>query len=157
MLEIWKDVEGYDGRYMISQLGRVKSLIGSSKILKLSKDRTGYLRVGISKNGVQRKPQLHQLLAVAFLGHEVSGHKLIVDHINNNRLDNRLCNLQVITHRENLTKDRLGRSSKYAGVSWNNSLKKWKAVISINNKSKYLGVFTSEKKAGEAYQMALLE
>ena len=45
-------------------------------------------------------------------------HKLVVDHINNDPLDNRLENLQLISHRYNLSKDKKGGSSKFTGVSW---------------------------------------
>jgi len=94
---------------------------------------------------------IHKLLAVAFLGHIPSGHDIVVDHINNNPLDNKISNLQLITQRENLTKDRRGRRSKYAGVNWDRKQKKWKARITINGKCKNNGVLIDEDHIGEAY------
>lgn len=72
-MEIWKDIEGYEGLYQISNMGRIKSLgNGSSnnskeKILKSSKDRGGYLRVDLYKNGKGKALTIHRLVAIAFL------------------------------------------------------------------------------------------
>jgi hypothetical protein len=96
------------------------------------------------------------LVAMAFLNHKPCGHKLVVDHIDNNPLNDRLYNLQVITHRQNCSKDKKG-TSKYTGVTWEKRINKWKAHIRINSKLKYLGYFTDELKAANAYKKALEE
>jgi len=72
-------------------------------------------------------------------------------------LNNRLDNLQLITHRENISKDRFRHnySSKYVGVYWDKSRNKWMARIGINKKMKFLGRFTSELEANSAYKTAL--
>ena len=107
------------------------------------------------KNKKPHKKIVSQLIAIAFLNHKPCGNKMVVDHIDTNKLNNKLYNLQVITNRENTSKDRKNGSSKYLGVSWNKSNKNWSATILINGKPKYLGSFTNEKEASQAYQNEL--
>ena len=163
-MEIWKEIKGYED-YEISNLGRVKSLArivttarGSrtyeEKILKLSFDGKRYLNVKIYKNNKSKTIKVHQLVAITFLNHTPDGHKLIVDHVDNNPLNNELGNLQIITQRKNVSKDTKG-SSKYTGVCWDKSRKKWVSHITINGKLKHLGRFKDELEAAEAYQIAL--
>tara|TARA_R110000823_G_scaffold84258_1_gene189647 strand:+ start:400 stop:897 length:498 start_codon:yes stop_codon:yes gene_type:complete len=155
MEEQWKDIKGYEGLYKVSSYGNVKSLrYGKEKILKLGSD--GFRKqVNLYLLGTQKHHKIHQLVAIAFLNHTPNGYKLVVDHIDNNPLNNRLDNLQVITQRENMSKDRDGGTSKYTGVCWNNHAKKWQARIHIDGKGKYLGIFHCELAASSAYQKAL--
>lgn len=98
--EIWKPVLNYEGLYEVSNFGRVKSLI-SGKILKLTKQRNGYLQVGLCKDRKQKKFLVHRLVYMAFNGEIPAG--LEVNHINDkDKTDNRLCNLNLMTHKENL-------------------------------------------------------
>lgn len=154
--EIWKDVIGYEGSYQVSNLGRVKSLkFNRKKILKPSVDSRGYLRVNFYKNKINFNRTIHQLVAESFLNHQPNGHKLVVDHINDNKSDNRLVNLQIISNRENVFKTQINYLSKYKGVSWNKLNKKWISRIYINGKHNYLGSFINEFDASQAYQTAL--
>lgn len=97
MEEIWKVIPGYQGIYEVSNLGKVKSL-RNNKLLSPSKEH-GYLKTSLRKDGRQRKFAIHQLVAMAFLGHEPCGHKVVVNHINFNKLDNRVENLQIINNK----------------------------------------------------------
>jgi hypothetical protein len=81
--------------------------------------------------------------------------ELVIDHKNNVKTDNRLANLQIITNRENLSKDKIGFSSRYVGVSFHKKNKKWRAEIYVNGKTKYLGCFASELDASNKYQEEL--
>ena len=158
MEEIFKDIPGYEGLYQVSNLGRVKSLkCGKEKLLKNSINFQGYYRVGLSKDRKLFTKKIHQLVAIAFLNHIPCKYKIIVDHINNNPLDNRLENLQLITVRENTSKDRKDGSSKYIGVSFQKERKKWMATISVNRKNINLGRFNTEIEAHNAYQNKLKE
>ena len=151
-MEVYKKIPEFDG-YEVSSLGNIKSLKGvKERILNPTKNKYGYLYVSLCKEGKVKKFQVHQVIAMGFLGHKPSGHALVVDHINNIKTDNRVSNLQVITHRENDSKEKKG-SSKYTGVHWNK--KKWCANIRINGIKKYLGRFHCEREAGKAYQNAL--
>ena len=164
MMEEYRAVKGFEGFYEVSNLGNVKSLARESIIGRQLKEKIlkPYLRCGrylvlnLFKDGISESRYVHQLVAIAFLGHEPNGHKIVVDHRNNLKTDNRLENLQIITARQNSSKDRKG-SSKYTGVYWNKGANKWKAQIVINGKDKYLGYFTNEIEAHEAYQTRLKE
>ena len=164
-MEEWKAVRGYEGYYEISSNGSLKSLArkGSDgrqlkeKTLRSGLNKCGYLSVSIFRDGIQKTHNVHQLVAIAFLGHEPNGRSIVVDHIDNDKLNNAIDNLQLITHRENLSKDKKGGSSKYVGVSWHKVAKKWHAQITTNSKINYLGLFTEELEAHEAYQSALTQ
>ena len=159
MVEIWKDIKDYEGFYMVSSLGNVKSL----KRKRVPRDKTlvacvcgvGYFVVGLSKKGVHKTKAIHQLVAIAFLNHTPNGKKIVVDHIDNDKLNNSLENLQLITHRHNLSKDKKKYSSQHIGVSWSKKRKSWRSSIGVNGVLQNLGNFTDETQAAEAYQLAL--
>jgi len=163
-MEIWKDIKGYEGHYQVSDLGRVKRIgqrvMTARGFYKQVRERilrqtnlNGYLKVGLCKNGKSNNQLVHILVANAFLDNNNYNGK-VVDHINNNKKDNRLLNLQVITQRENSSKDRDG-VSKYTGVAWHKHDKKWQSSIVIDGKQIYLGQFDNELRASIAYQFAL--
>lgn len=168
--EIWKDVPGYEGYYQVSNLGNVKSLDRTflksngvlisykQKELKPSIQKTGYLKVNLYKNQIEDQYLVHQLVAIAFLNHKLDGtNKIVVDHINNIRIDNRLENLQLISNRENSSKDKKNGTSKYIGVMWHSSKKKWESRIRYKGKLLFLGLFVNELDAHNAYQSKLEE
>jgi len=159
MIEEYRAVKGYEGLYEVSNFGNIKSLkrkrVLNDKILNPPINQKGYRLVNLNKNGLKYKIEVHQLIAIAFLNHIPNGFKIVVDHIDNNRLNNRLDNLQLINQRENTSKDRKGGTSKHIGVHWVKPSKKWKAAILINGKSKYLGLYTNEIQASNAYQHEL--
>lgn len=155
-MEIWKSIKGYEDIYEVSNYGNVKSFkTGSGFILKPTLDTNGYLSVSLRVNRFRKTKQVHQLVAIAFLNHKPNGWKLVVDHINNDRLDNRLNNLQIITQRENSSKDRVNGTSKYVGVCWQTRDKKWRAKIQVKGKLISLGHFNKEIDAHNAYQNKL--
>jgi hypothetical protein len=159
--EIWKDVPNYEGYYKVSNLGVIKSLIrkehNHNKILNTYSDRKGYLAVYLYIKTKRKKYRVHQLVAMAFLNHIPNGMENVVDHINNNKLDNRFENLQIITNRENSSKNakKVNSSSKYTGVSWSKGSKKWQSGIVKDGKRKHLGFFNDELEASKVYQLAL--
>ena len=167
MEEIWKDIPGYEGIYQVSNLGNVKSLsremirgkdkfISKERILKPGNNSRGYLQVILSKDKIQKSKTIHKLVAMAFLNHKPDGtHKLVVDHINNNSLDNRVENLQIISQRKNAYKTQGKYSSKYKGVSWSKQRKKWVVQIYINGKRCNLGFYKTELEGSYVYQNEL--
>jgi len=78
---------------------------------------------------------------------------LVCDHVNHDGLDNRKANLRNCTIRQNNANSRSARgaSSKYKGVSWNRTRKKWAAYVKKDNKQLYLGLFENEIAAAKAY------
>tara|TARA_R110000737_G_scaffold114496_2_gene147456 strand:- start:1502 stop:1996 length:495 start_codon:yes stop_codon:yes gene_type:complete len=158
MREEYRDIKGYEGHYKVSDLGRVKSVkFGKNKILKQFNTGSGYCSATLVKDRNKKNYTVHQLVAIAFLGHKPNGHKTVVDHIDNDKLNNNLYNLQLISHRENSSKDKKGGSSDCIGVVWNKLAKKWRARIYINGRTRHLGLFADELEASESYQNELKE
>ena len=161
MKEVFKDIPNYEGLYQVSNLGNVKSLnyrrTKKEDILSLRVNQSGYYIVSLYKNGESKQMTAHQLVAVVFLNHKPSGYKLVINHINFNKLDNRVENLEVVTARENCNKKHFKSTSKYVGVSWDKTRDKWKVYIVIDGKNRYLGRFTNEYDAHLAYQKKLKE
>lgn len=152
MEEEWRKVEGFEG-YEISNQGRVKSLKREKeRILRSTKDTTGYLIVGLSNNNIAKTKRVHQLVAIAFLNHKPCGLKLVVDHINDDPLDNRVENLQVVTQSKNMGKRFLKTKSHYKGVYWVKVRSKWTSIITINGINNYLGFYNTEEEASNSYQ-----
>lgn len=112
--EVWQDVDGYEGLYQVSNLGRVKSLkridtkpykdgfrthIVNERILKPFATRTGYLLVKLTKDKKEKSYQVHRLVAIAFIPNPEN--KPQINHKNGKREDNNLLNLEWVTASEN--------------------------------------------------------
>lgn len=153
--EEWKVIEGFED-YQVSNLGRVKSLkFGKERILKPGAKGSKYLTVVLSEKKVLKTRTIHQLVAMAFLNHKPDGHKLVIDHKDDNPLNNNLNNLQLTTTRFNAYKTQVKYASNFKGVSWHKQIKKWVSGIYLNGKQIHLGVFNTELEASEAYQLKL--
>lgn len=78
------------------------------------------------------------------------------DHEDGNGLDNRRCNLRLATHQQNMRNSRVKKSSKsgITGVFWNKKHNKWQADITINRKTKYLGLYAELQDAIKARKEA---
>jgi len=158
MEEIWKDIIGYEGMYQVSSFGRVKSFkCGKERILKESIDAYGYYKIALCKDGKPITKKIHKLVAIAFLNHKPNGYILVVNHININKLDNNVNNLEIVTARDNTNKKHLKSTSEYTGVGWHKRSNKWTSRILINKKQFSLGYFKTEIEASIAYQTRLKE
>jgi len=165
-MEIWKEIEGFEGLYEISSFGRVKSLsrrykggygkdrLKKERILKSVSYLGTYLCVCLRKDNKNHHSRVHQLVAAAFLNHKAQGHKIVIDHINNNKFNNRVENLQIITQRENGTKDRVSNSG-INRVSFHKATGKFMAYYHVNGKQVYLGVFKCKYEAHKVVEKAL--
>lgn len=161
MKEVFKDIPNYKGLYQVSNLGNVKSLSRfnslTERILK------PYLRgpyyrkyrcFKLYKDNENRVYNASVLVAISFLNHNIKN-GLIVDHIDNNSLNDKLSNLQIITQSENCFKDKKNLSSTYKGVSWNKNAKKYRSYKMSGKKQIHLGYFETEKEANKAYVLSL--
>lgn len=144
-MEIWKDlhIEGYQ----ISNMGRVKSFkYKKERILKPFITKNGYhcVRIGYP----QKNHYIHLLVAKMFLNHHSIDRTIVCDHKDNDKNNNKLTNLQIITNRENTIKDRSNKTG-YKGVN-HVSKNTWQARATINKKRITIGYFKSPEEAHNA-------
>ena len=125
MEEIWKDIKGYEGLYQVSNLGRVKN-VKRNKVLSKRLNKLGYDSALLFKNGVGVNHGVHRLVYEAFVDKIPKG--LEIDHININPTDNRLENLRLVTHKENMNNPNtiIKMSGKIGELSHNFGLKRSK-------------------------------
>jgi len=141
-----KPIVGYED-YSVDEDGNVYSMkFGKIKKIKPRKDRGGYLAVGLLKNGKQKTFSVHRLLYSAFVGDIPD--KMFIDHIDRDKLNNKLSNLRLVTNQQN----QFNRDPR--GYYWDKGAKKWRAYIKLNGKLIYLGNFDTEAEARAAYLQA---
>lgn len=104
-VEIWRDIEGYEGHYQISNHGRVKTLKNSGHshagaIRKVCPDNKGYLRIGLTKDCKPATFKVHHLVASAFIGKRPEGYQ--VNHKDGNKQNNHVANLEYTTNKANM-------------------------------------------------------
>lgn len=140
MKEIWKDITGYEGLYQISSEGRVKSLnynrTGKEKILKAILDKYGYCFVILCKNNKIKKYSIHRLVAQAFIPNPDNLPQ--VNHINENKTDNRVENLEWCTaeynHNYGTRNDRIAKALSKPVLQFSKTdefIKKWNSIMDI--------------------------
>lgn len=140
-------IKNDDGNYIF--MIKNKTIIIDKDTYKLMYTHTW----GIYQNYVKTGKKL---LSRMVLNCNENDNDLVVDHINGNTLDNRKCNLRLITQSQNTLNQLSSKngSSKYIGVYYHKITKKWAATIGINGKSTYLGVFDREQDAALARDYA---
>lgn len=142
--EIWKDVEGYEGKYKISNQGKVKSLNyrghGVEALLKPKTDKDGYLEVRLCVNNVSRYVRVHRLVASTFIENDCD--KPQVNHINEVKDDNRVENLEWMTNKENVNH---GTATKRRS----NTMTKYKDIVGVNVETGKVIRFSTVNEAGE--------
>jgi hypothetical protein len=154
MEEIWKDVKGFEGRYQVSNMGRVKSLtrkctlrnkVGDlterlvpERIISTSKTKRGYLIVSLNKDGKHHYYSLHRLVALHFC----EGYKpeFIVNHKDENPLNNHADNLEWCTYKYN---------SNYGTAIERQKNKQWKAIAQYDKNKNLIAIYKSGKEASE--------
>ena len=104
--EVWRPIEGYDGKYLISSFGRIKSLKHKKpKLLTAFPNNKGYYRVCLSKNGESKHYLVSRLVAQAFCPNPDPENRNTVDHIDGNKANNRADNLQFLSFQQNVRKE----------------------------------------------------
>lgn len=126
MKELWKDIKGYEGFYQVSNLGQVRSLcryvncgiknnkkvVRKSKILKGKPNWNNYVQVHLSKYGKSKMLVVHRLVAQAFIPNPLNLPQ--VNHIDGNKFNNSVENLEWCTAKENINYSwKLGLSKTY--------------------------------------------
>ena len=152
--EIWKDIEGYEGLYQVSNFGRVRSLdryvekavhpgfppstvLCKGRILKQGYCRFGYAHVCLTKKGVPNKiARIHRLVARAFVQGYFEG--VVVNHKDENPKNNRADNLEWCTQKYNVT---------YNGASYRARENRRKMVVQMTKDGKEIATFESASEA----------
>lgn len=163
--EIWKWIPNYKGIYKASNLGRIKSVerrvrnskngyrIVRERIMKQSLSNNNYLIVSLWRENKRVSRTVHSLIVETFLGHTCTTRNIVIDHIDNNPLNNRLDNLQIITNRENSIKDNKNKSG-FTGVVFRKTNKNnpYVAFIREDGVQKVIGYYPTGELASKAYQ-----
>lgn len=145
MDEIWKDLEGREGIYQASNMGRVRSFKrGYEIILRPASNRKGYKMVAIDG----KTKQVHRIVLETFKGKS----PLQSNHIDGNPDNNRLDNLEYVSARENNTHNKNTTTGTYKCKGG-----KYSSTIRLNGKHYHLGMYETQDEAHEAYLSALKE
>jgi hypothetical protein len=179
--EVWKDVVGFEDYYEVSNTGKVRRKDHitvykngararfSQTILKPSVFKKGYLMVFLSVKSKKKAKSVHRIVAEAFIPNPEN--KETVNHIDCDKTNNHVSNLEWLSNEENIQhsvengryeyrdeRKRLGRrkqkgnyTSQYYGVSFDKRCNKWFSQITVNGKKSFLGYFDDESDAAQAY------
>lgn len=153
-VEVWKDVKGYEGYYQISNWGRVKSLDRiilksgfphkvKERILKQCFD-GNYLCVGLYKESKNYSIRIHNLVGLHFIDNP--NNQPILNHIDDDKLNNYYKNLEYCNYRENVNHHH-NKGNKKCGVFFDKKAEKWRGQITINRKQLHLGTFNTQLEA----------
>ncbi len=152
----WKSITEFPN-YSVSSLGEVKNT-KTNRVLKTWKNNSGYLCISLYKGGKKYNKTIHRLVATTFLGKS----SLEVNHIDGDKENNTLPNLELVTSKENKAHakklglwvyntptlgKKVSNKSKYHNVVWDKSRKKWIGVVRVGGKNYYPKRFNTEKEA----------
>jgi hypothetical protein len=178
--EIWVPILGLENQYEVSNFGNVKSISRTINVKRkkgqnirpikerilnqflVGKKNNDYFAVKLCVNGRCKTFKVHILMAVSFMYDQYlelvisSNENYLIDHKNEIKTDNRLENLQIITHRQNITKAIIHKNpNKMIGTTKINN--KFASRIFTNGVQHHLGVYDTELEAHKAYLKALNE
>lgn len=138
--EIWKDVSGYEGRYIVSTLGHIKN-VKRNKLLKPTIDSKGYSNVKLYMNNIQSKThKVHRLVASAFLSNP--DNKPQINHKDENRTNDRVDNLEWCTNKYNCN---YGNHSKHLS----------KPILQFDKNGNYIRKWNGASEAGKALNICI--
>jgi len=157
--------EGLRTNIQFNQLGQAKRLPVDwmikkrvEKLVKLKVNNRGYQTLFfMTEDRKEHYMLLHQALAIVFLGHKPNYYDTVVDHIDNDKLNNKIENLQLISQRENVIKYCIDKKELPTGVFYFKCKDKmrYRSYIYYNQKQRYLGYFDNIEDASAKYQEAL--
>lgn len=151
--EIFKDIEGYEGLYQVSNLGNIKSLhCNKEKIMKptIRSNNYQYYFVGLLKDGKRKYFAVHRLVAMMFIPNPNNYEQ--VDHLDGNKLNNNVKNLEWVTPKENTNrawKKGLAKNTEYQRkIARKTMLERWKN----NNHRKDRGIKRTQEEKREYHR-----
>lgn len=149
MIEIFKDIEGYENLYQISNLGNVKSLgNGNSnnskeKILKPTKNKKGYLTVGLYKDGKLKRHKIHRLVAQAFIDNPNNLPQ--INHRDEDKTNNHFTNLEWCDTKYNIN---YGTRNERSATNRINHPKRSKQLMCVETGVVYSSTMEVERQLG---------
>lgn len=147
LTETWKEIAGYNGLYQISTWGRIKSYKRSpnGKILSYKNSKGSYLRCNLSIGEHSTTMLIHRLVYITFVGNIPKG--MDIDHIDGNKQNNHLDNLQCVSRKEHIRKTIRQNPDTIKGLLRHNQITKIKAVEQWSMDGCLINVFPSFKAA----------
>lgn len=176
--EIWKEVKDYEGYYEVSNFGKVRRCF-TEKALKEQISNRGYCLVCLCRDNIKKTISVHKIVANAFI--ENPENKNTVNHIDFDKLNNHVSNLEWMTTKENINhahdngvykssdlrkrsvkrkhKDNSKCTSNNVGISYRSkgNYHRYVARIHYNGKRIHLGSYKNELDAVNAYQQKIKE
>lgn len=150
--EIWRDVEGYEGRYMVSSWGNVKSLRGRGRILRPQIDIHGYFVVNLCQNSIPKTMRIHRLVANAFIPNPEN--LPCINHLDEVKANNKVENLEWCTYSHNINwgtrTQRVSQKLAGSNCTQNAVNERSRAVMQFSRDGKYIATFNSTQAAGRA-------
>lgn len=159
MIEVWKEINGYEGKYQISNFGNVRGI--KKNLLKCHINNWGYYAISFLYKNKRKTHLIHRLVAEHFIK-KING-KFYINHIDGNKLNNTIGNLEWVTHKENvnhaieigLTNDRNLKNSKRMkrlnSENSHNAILREKDVLTI--RKLYKTKMYTQKQLGEKYNV----
>jgi hypothetical protein len=153
--------KGEETNIEVNELGEVRRVHKewmknkiTDRLAVLTLRKQGYLQAGFKTKNANKVLEVHKIMAVVFLSHLQCGHKLVIDHIDGNKLNNNIKNLREVTHRINMINRK--NISKY-GTGVDYECGKYRVKIGINGKYLNLGRYDTPEEASKVYQLKLMQ
>lgn len=168
-MEEWRDIKGYEERYQVSSMGRIKTK-RRRKAPRSAGDpfteprthneylnKSGYPMARLSINSTTKRYLLHRIVASHFISEIPIG--LVVNHIDGNPRNNKVSNLEIVSQFDNNRHGRVSKksTSKYIGVFYDKQTNKWRAQLSFGGNRYNLGRYKTEELAFEQIKKKMLE
>lgn len=145
--ELWLPIVGYEGLYDVSNIGHVRSITGALK--KNQTTTKGYASCGLYKESHQKVMKVHRLVYKAFIGTLSDSEQ--INHINGDKKDNRVTNLEKVSCVDNVNHCYIGKKQRSYFPGVNPYKNKWAVYATVGKERIYLGTFGKEESAGKAY------
>ena len=144
--EIWKDVKGFEGLYQVSNLGRLKSFkkYSSGYILSNKNQFGDYLRCVLRKEDYKKTVLLHRLVYETFVGNIPPKHE--IDHIDSNKQNNKLNNLQCLDKKRHIAKTIEHNPNCLRGMI-NRNKNEQDGIIQFTLAGRFISMFSNAKEA----------